>query len=75
MRICSISPSSPTASIFAGVSAIGNSASVARLTPLSVACADSATATSSVKALLCASSPFGSGSAAWNRSKISEIVA
>ena len=43
-----MSRSSPSASIFAGVSATGNSASVARFTPLSVACADSATATSSV---------------------------
>ena len=64
VRMCSISRSSPSASIFAGVSATLKSASVARLTPLSVACADSATATSRVKALVCASSPLGSGSAA-----------
>ena len=37
---------------------------VALLTPASVACADSTTATSSVKGLRCSSSPFGSGLAA-----------
>ena len=46
--MCAISPASPSASIFCGVSATWNSASVARFTPLSVACAERATATSSV---------------------------
>ena len=40
--------SSPSATIFSGVSAAANSAGVALLTPASVACADSTTATSSV---------------------------
>ena len=40
--------SSPSAAIFSGVSAAANSAGVALLTPASVACADSTTATSSV---------------------------
>jgi hypothetical protein len=67
-------PSSPSASIFSGVSATAKSARVALFTPASVACADSATATRSVKALTCSSSPFGSGLAAWKRAKISCIV-
>lgn len=46
---------------FSGVSATLNSARVARFTPTSVACAESATATSRVKGLVCSSSPFGSG--------------
>ena len=53
--------SSPSATIFSGVSASANSAGVALLTPASVACADSTTATSSVNGLTCCSSPFGSG--------------
>src|SRR5260221_8901114 len=63
--------SSPSASIFSGVSATANSARVARLTPASVACADSTTATRSVKGLRCSSSPFGSGLAFWKRLKTS----
>ena len=53
--------SSPSAAIFSGVSASANSAGVALLTPASVACAESTTATSSVNGLTCWSSPFGSG--------------
>ncbi len=67
--ICPIRASSPKASIFSGVSAIWNSARVALFTPLSVACADSATATSRVKAFRCSNSPFGSASASRNRVK------
>ena len=44
--------SSPSAAIFSGVSASANSAGVALLTPASVACADSTTATSSVNGLM-----------------------
>ena len=40
--------SSPSATIFSGVGPAANSAGVALLTPASVACADSTTATSSV---------------------------
>src|SRR3979409_518133 len=53
--------SSPSASIFCGVSATANSARVALLTPASVACADSTTATRSGEGVGCSSSPFGSG--------------
>src|SRR5687767_5535430 len=66
--------SSPSATIFFGVSAALKSGRVALLTPASVACADSTTATSSVNGLRCSSSPLGSGSAAWNRRKISSMV-
>ena len=48
---------------------------VALLTPASVACADSTTATSSVYGLMCCSSPFGSGSAARKRRNASSISA
>ena len=61
VRMYSPTFASPSASIFSGVSAALNKARVALLTPASVACADSTTATSSVKALTCSSSPFGSG--------------
>jgi hypothetical protein len=44
-----ISPASPSSSIFAGVSATAKSFSVALFTDLSVAWADSTTATSRVK--------------------------
>ena len=44
--------SSPSASIFSGVSAMAKSAGVALLTPASVACAESTTATSRVKGFL-----------------------
>ena len=53
--------SSPSATIFSGVSAAANSAGVALLTPASVACADSTTATSSVNGLTCLSSPLRLG--------------
>src|SRR5215469_5141154 len=67
--------SSPRSSIFCGVSATLNSSRVARLTPASVACADSTTATRSVKGLRCSSSPLGSGLAFWKRSKTSRTSA
>src|SRR5580692_7285491 len=67
--------SSPSASIFCGVSATANSARVALLTPASVACADSTTATRSVKGLRCSNSPFGSGLAFWKRPKASRTSA
>src|ERR1700747_2976441 len=67
--------SSPSASIFCGVSATANSSRVALLTPASVACAESTTATSSVYGLRCSNSPFGSGLALQNRSKASRISA
>src|SRR5512139_2320790 len=54
-----------------GVLAIGNSLRVARLTPLSVACADSSTATSSSNGVLYSSSVVGCGLAARRRLKIS----
>ena len=38
--MCAFTPSSPSATIFAGVSAIANSLRVARLTETSVACAE-----------------------------------
>ena len=41
-------PSTPSATIFSGVSAMANKPAVALFTPTSVACADSTTATSSV---------------------------
>src|SRR6266700_5799269 len=67
--------SSPSASIFCGVSATANSARVALLTPASVACADSTTATRRVKGLRCSSSPFGSGLALRKRSNASRTSA
>src|SRR5437763_10793459 len=66
---------SPSATIFSGVSAAANSAGVALLTPASVACADSTTATSSVYGLMCCSSPRGSGLALWKRRKASSVSA
>ena len=44
--------SSPSAAIFSGVSATAKSAGVALLTPASVACADSTTATRRVNGFL-----------------------
>ena len=73
--IRSVSRSTPSAAIFSGVSAMANSAGVALFTPASVACADSTTATSSVKGLTYLSSPFGAGLAAANRSKIASVLA
>ena len=67
--------SSPSASIFSGVSASAKSFGVALLTPASVACAESTTATRKVKALSETSSPFGSGSRASKRANISSTAA
>ena len=69
MRSCR--SSTPSAAIFLGVSATLNSGLVALLTPASVACAESTTATSKVKGLTYSSSPLGSGLAAAKRAKIS----
>src|SRR6185436_20520115 len=63
--------SSPSAAIFSGVSAAANSAGVALLTPASVACADSTTATSSVYGLTYCSSVCGPGLALLKRRKAS----
>src|SRR5579872_2639090 len=73
--ISSRNRSSPSATIFSGVSAIGNRFLVALLTPASVAWADNATATSKVYGLKCSSSLFGSGLALRNRSKASRTSA
>ena len=54
---------------------MGNRAAVALLTPASVACADSTTATRSVNGLTNLSSPLGTGLAAANRSKIASVLA
>ena len=48
VRISSVTFASPSLTIFCGVSALAKSAGVALLTPASVACAESTTATSSV---------------------------
>src|SRR5258708_34465088 len=69
--MCSHSWSSPSAIIFCGASASSNSFRVALLTPASVACAESTTATSSVYGLRCSSSPLGSGLALRKREKAS----
>ena len=61
----------PKAVIFSGVSAILNNAFVALLTPKSVDCAESATATTNVNAFTWSSSPFGSASCSRKREKIS----
>ena len=53
---------------------MAKSGRVALLTPTSVACAESTTATSRVKAFTCSSSPLGSGLAFWKRVKISCTV-
>src|SRR6266446_5704425 len=67
--------SSPSASIFCGVSATSNNTRVALLTPASVACADSTTATRRVKGLRCSSSPLGSGLALRKRSNATRTSA
>src|SRR5437870_13703480 len=67
--------SSPSATILAGVSATLNEAGVALLTPASVACADSTTATMSVNGSTCRSSPRGRGLAAAKRRNASSISA
>src|SRR5580700_4652283 len=66
---------SPSAAIFSGVSASANRAGVALLTPASVACADSTTATRSVNGLRCSSSVRGAGAAAAKRRNASSISA
>ncbi len=71
MRICFETPSSPSATIASGVGAAANRPRVALLTPASVACAESTTATSKVKGSVCSSSPLGSGLAASKRVKAS----
>ena len=53
----------------------GEERAVALLTPASVACADSTTATSRVKGFTYSSSPLGTGSASAKRRKISSIRA
>ncbi len=65
-----ISPSTPSAAIAAGVLATGKSFAVALFTPLSVAWAESTTATSSSNGVRWASSDCGCGLAARRRSKI-----
>ena len=60
-------PSTPSATIAAGVLATGKSLRVAALTLLSVVCAESITATSSSKGEPCSSSVVGAGFAALRR--------
>ena len=67
VRINSVTRSSPSASILSGVSASANNAGVALLTPTSVACADSTTATSRVNGLMNSSSVCGIGRLAESR--------
>ncbi len=73
VRMWRFRPSSPSASILAGVSATANSSCVALFTPTSVAWAESTTATRSVKGVVYSSSPLGCGSTAARRSKNSAI--
>ena len=61
VRINSVTRASPSATIFAGVSASANKAGVALLTPTSVACADKTTATRRVNGLMNSSSVCGIG--------------
>lgn len=67
--ISGVSPDSPSASIFCGVSARANNFTPALLTETSVAWADSTTATSRVKGFLNASSVCGDGAiwAKWSK--------
>src|SRR5690606_27699583 len=67
VEICRFSPSSPSARIACGVFASGYRRRVARLTPTSVACADSTTATSSSNAVVYSSSVVGEGSSSARR--------
>src|SRR5579862_319607 len=67
--------SSPSAAILAGVSASTNRAGVALLTPASVACAESTTATSNVNGLTYCSSVFGAGLASAKRRNTSSMSA
>src|ERR1700726_1666437 len=64
---------SPSATILSGVSATAKSFGVALFTPAAVAWAESPTAISSVNGSWWASSPFGTGLAAWNRRNASAI--
>src|SRR6267143_1079362 len=64
-------PAAPSFSIFAGVSNCPNSTALAWFTDLSVAWADSTTATSSSYGVRYLSSVVGFGFAAWKRRKIS----
>ena len=68
-------PSTPSCAIAAGVLATGKSFAVALFTPLSVACADSTTATSSSNGVACSSSVVGIGLASRRRSKIARRFA
>src|ERR1041384_6054896 len=67
--------SSPSATIFSGLSAAANSAGVALFTPASVACAESATATRSVYGLIELSSVVGAGLSFLKRRKASSTSA
>src|SRR3954447_1191610 len=67
--------SSPSATIFSGVSAAANNAGVALFTPASVACAESTTATSSVYGLRELSSVVGAGLAFLKRRNASSTSA
>src|SRR5690349_2959321 len=68
-------PSTPSLTNACGVLAMGKSRAVDLLTPLSVACADSTTATSSSNGVRYSSSLRGFGFAARSRSKISRRLA
>src|SRR5712691_2496280 len=68
-------PAAPSFSIFAGVSNCPNSTALAWFTDLSVAWADSTTATSSSYGVRYLSSVVGFGFAAWKRRKISRRFA
>src|SRR3954469_9689872 len=65
----------PSLTILSGASAAANSAGVALLTPASVACADSTTATSSVNGATCRGSVCGFAFAALKRRNASSIAA
>ncbi len=71
VRTYAVSPSCPSARIAAGVLATGNNLRVARLTPLSVACAERITAISNSNGVEYSSSVTGCGFNAAKRSKSS----
>src|ERR1700712_2055903 len=73
--IASANLASPSAAIFSGVSIFLNNGVVALFTDLSVAWADSATATSKVKGLVYSSSVLGDGLFFLSRAKKSSISA
>src|SRR5690606_7080178 len=73
--MCSASPASPSANRPCGVPCLGKNLRVARLTDLSVACADKITATSNWKVLPYSSSVVGLGLAACRRWNISVRLA